>query len=229
MKKLIITLALIAAAVSANAQVGIIAGVSTTNNDMKDAYENYSAINQYHVGVTAKIPLFLGLAIQPSVIYDVKGATIKEFGSGEVVSGQSFSETGYLEIPIQLQWGIDIAGIARPYVFAEPFVGYSLTMKRMKLANINVGELIDLSAKSDWENVDLQADKFDKSRMIYGCGVGAGVEVFKHFQLSARYVWNMGALYNEDGKTNFTSLKDSIDSMKAESSNGIRVSLAIMF
>lgn len=228
MKRIITILAAMALAVSASAQVGIIGGVATPSNDIKQAYENFNAMDQYHIGITAKIPLFIGLAIQPSIIYDVKGATVANLVLGDVELGQAFSKTGYVEIPLQIQWGIDIADVVRPFVFAEPFVGYSVTMKKLDLTSLKVGELFNVSRKEDWQDVDLPFDKFDKTRLIYGCGIGAGVEVFKHFQLSARYVWNMGGLYDENGKSTF-NLEESVNTMKNKDSNGIRISLAIMF
>lgn len=228
MKRIITVLAAIVLAVSASAQVGIIGGVATPSNDMKEAYDNFNAMDQYHIGVTAKIPLFLGLAIQPSIIYDVKGATVANIVLGDVAEGQAFSKTGYVEVPIQIQWGINIANVVRPFVFAEPFIGYSVTMKKVDLGGLKIGELFNVSKDADWQDVDLSLDKFDKTRLIYGCGVGAGVEVFKHFQLSARYVWNMGGLYDENGKSTF-NFDEAVDTMKNQDSNGIRISLAILF
>lgn len=227
MKKIIIALAAVMMAVSAHAQVGFIGGLATPSNDIKEAYSDFGALDQYHIGVTAKIPLFLGLAIQPSVIYDVKGATIANFVNKEVEEGQAFSKTGYVEIPVMVQWGINIANVVRPFVFAEPFVGYSVTMKKLNFGD-KIGQLFDASKDAEWQDVELNNDKFDKTRLIYGAGVGAGIEVFKHFQLSARYIWNMGALYDSEGKSTF-DFNGTVETMKSQSSNGIRISLAILF
>lgn len=227
MKKLFIIMAAFCIAASANAQVGIIAGVSTPGNDIQKAYDNYSAIDQYHAGLTIKIPLVLGFAVQPSVIYDVKGATIEQYQTAGVKS-ETFSKTGCIEVPVQLQWGIGIAGLARVYGFVEPYIAYGVNMEKLSNFSVDLGA-IDINKNTDWEKVELNNEVFDKTRLMYGAGAGAGVEVLNKVQLSARYVWNMGYLFNEEGELNFTSVDDTVNTMKSTNSNGIMVSLAFLF
>ncbi len=235
MKKLLTVLAALVIAASAHAQFGIIAGVTSPSQDLKTAYENYSAIDQYHAGITVKIPLFLGLAIQPSIMYSVQGTPIKDIASGsssESGSGDgSGSETGesegngefaiakngYIQVPVQLQWGIDVGGVARVYAFAEPYVGYRVDETTFKFEEGETPE------KKDW---DFQ------NRLNYGVGAGLGVEVLKHIQLSARYVWNMGQLLDENGKVtvNGSEAVETVKTgLKEGSNNGIKVSLAFLF
>ena len=240
MKKLFTVLAALVIAASAHAQFGIIAGVTSPSQDLKTAYENYSAIDQYHAGITLKIPMFLGLAIQPSIIYNVQGTPIQDLtkggttdtgeGSGEG-SGESTGEggeaaegngefaiakSGYIEVPVQVQWGLTIGGVARAYAFAEPFVGYKIDETTFKFDE-------ESPAEKDW---DFQ------NRLNYGVGVGVGAEILKHIQLSARYVWNMGQLLDENGKVNING-KEATETvkngLKEGSNNGIKVSLAFLF
>ena len=235
MKKLLTVLAALVIAASAHAQFGIIAGVTSPSQDLKTAYENYSAIDQYHAGITVKIPLFLGLAIQPSIMDSVQGTPIKDIaagGSSDSGSGDgSGSETGesegngefaiakngYIQVPVQLQWGIDVGGVARVYAFAEPYVGYRVDETTFKFAEGETPE------KKDW---DFQ------NRLNYGVGAGLGVEVLKHIQLSARYVWNMGQLLDENGKVTVNG-NEAVETVKTGlkegSNNGIKVSLAFLF
>jgi hypothetical protein len=235
MKKLLTVLAALVIAASAHAQFGIIAGVTSPSQDLKTAYENYSAIDQYHAGITVKIPLFLGLAIQPSIMYSVQGTPIKDIASGsssESGSGDgSGSETGesegngefaiakngYIQVPVQLQWGIDVGGVARVYAFAEPYVGYRVDETTFKFEEGETPE------KKDW---------YFQNRLNYGVGAGLGVEVLKHIQLSARYVWNMGQLLDENGKVtvNGSEAVETVKTgLKEGSNNGIKVSLAFLF
>ena len=235
MKKLLTVLAALVIAASAHAQFGIIAGVTSPSQDLKTAYENYSAIAQYHAGITVKIPLFLGLAIQPSIMDSVQGTPIKDIaagGSSDSGSGDgSGSETGesegngefaiakngYIQVPVQLQWGIDVGGVARVYAFAEPYVGYRVDETTFKFVEGETPE------KKDW---DFQ------NRLNYGVGAGLGVEVLKHIQLSARYVWNMGQLLDENGKVTVNG-NEAVETVKTGlkegSNNGIKVSLAFLF
>lgn len=213
MKKLFVILAALTIAASANAQVGIIAGLTSPSSDFQEAVDNYSAINQYHVGLTLKIPFILGLAIQPSLVYSVKGAAIETIATG-VDAG--FAETGNLELPVMVQWGLTIGDLARAFVFAEPFVSYMVDEQTFDLKG-------DKLAEKNW-------DEFN--RLQYGAGVGAGVEILNHIQLSARYVWNMGNLLSEDGKTNFkwdTAVGTVKTGLQDKSNNGIKVSLAFLF
>ena len=238
MKKLLTVLAALVIAASAHAQFGIIAGVTSPSQDLKTAYENYSAIDQYHAGITVKIPLFLGLAIQPSIMYSVQGTPIKDIaagggsgsGSGESTGTEStgtetsesegefsIAKTGYIKIPVQLQWGLEVGGVARVFAFAEPYVGYMVDENTFKFDENETPET------KDW---DFQ------NRLNYGVGAGLGVEVLKHIQLSARYVWNMGQLLDENGKVQVNG-KEATETVKTGlkegNNNGIKVSLAFLF
>ena len=234
MKKLFTVLAALVIAASAHAQFGIIAGVTSPSQDLKAAYENYSIIDQYHVGATVKIPLFLGLAIQPSIVYSAQGTPIKDIaagsgsssgegggestgeGGGEESGDFSIAKTGYLQVPVQLQWGLTIGGIARVYAFAEPYVGYMVDEK-----TFNFDE--ETPEEKDWDF---------NNKLNYGVGAGLGVEVLKHIQLSARYVWNMGNLLDENGQVTVNG-KEATETvkngLKAGSNDGIRFSLAFLF
>lgn len=217
MKKLLTVFAALVLAVSAHAQFGIIAGVTSPSNELKEAYENYSLIDQYHAGITVKIPLLLGFAIQPSLIYDVQGRTIEDFTAGaEVAPEKSFSKVGSIQLPIQVQWGLGIGGIGRVYAFAEPYVGYMVDETTF---NFDGQKLED----KDWQF---------NSRLTYGAGVGVGVEVLKHIQVSARYIWNMGNLLDADGNVTVNG-DEAIETVKKglneKTNNGIKVSLAFLF
>jgi len=213
MKKLIVLLAALSIAASASAQVGIIAGLTSPSSDVKEAVDNYSAIDQYHVGLTLKMPLFLGLAIQPSLVYSVKGATVADTLTGV---DNSFDKTGNIELPIMVQWGLTIGDIARAFVFAEPYLSYMVDAETFNLQGEKLGS-------KDWDAYN---------RLQYGAGVGIGAEVLGHIQLSARYIWNMGNFLSEDGKTNFkwdTAFGTVKGGLEDKTNNGIRVSLAFLF
>ena len=104
-----------------------------------------------------------------------------------------------------MQWGINIAGAVRPYGFVEPFVGYGITNEE-KISNFT-GE----NSKDAWDNV--------KNRLEYGVGVGFGVEVLSHLQVSVRKFWNIGNLYDENGET-FKTFKEAINKGAETVENG---------
>ena len=202
MKKFLVVIATLLIAVSAHAQFGIVAGVTSSKTNLKDAIADAQNITQYHVGVTYKMDLGL-LAIQPSIIYNMKGTKLN---IAELTSTELDFKTGYIEIPVQLQVGLNL-GVARIYGFAEPFIGYAIS---------NAATLSGQDLKADWDNV--------KSRLEYGVGLGIGVELIKHVQVSAKYFWNMGDMY---GTTlSFAGITKTIGEQKA---SGIAASVALLF
>lgn len=204
MKKLVIALAAAFIAIGASAQAGITAGLTSTSTNFDEAWANAKEVTQYHVGVSFKLPLPFGLAVQPSVIYNVKGATLEDTATDGNLKSIDY-KTGFLEVPVQVQWGINIAEVVRPYIFAEPFVGYGITNEE-KLSNFT-GE----NSKEAWDNV--------KNRLEYGVGVGFGVEVLDHLQVSVRRFWNIGNLYDENGAA-INSFKDALNQGAETVENG---------
>ena len=119
--KRIITLVAVAAAslfmaARAHAQFGIVGGITSSKTELTTA-EDVKSMSLYHAGVTYKVDLGAGFAIQPSVLYQVKGASLGELNSS---SSEDFKvKTGYVEVPVGLQWGPDLM-VFRPFVMAEP-------------------------------------------------------------------------------------------------------------
>ncbi|MGN0195350.1 MAG: porin family protein [Candidatus Cryptobacteroides sp.] len=220
MKKIILSAVLaIATAVVASAQIGstrfgVTAGfTSSSASSIKDL--DMKSVSQYNVGVTLEIPLIAGLTIQPGLVYQVKGASLDVVAS-DITGAVSTVDTkvGYLEVPVQVQYGLDLL-LLRPYVFAEPFVGINVNPKTdFKLASITNS---------------FKGDDTYTSRLEYGLGVGAGVEVWK-LQLSVRYFWNFGNLFDENGKLNDVA-GEVAESVFKENTNfkGLTINLAYFF
>ena len=204
MKKLIVVVASLLVAVSAYAQFGVVAGVTSSKSDIKSAIADVNNISQYHVGVTYKMSLG-AFAIQPSILYNMKGTKMNIAESSSI---ELDYKTGYIEIPVQLQLGLNL-GLARLYGFAEPFIGYAIT---------NAATLSGQDLKADWNNV--------KNRLEYGVGLGAGVELIKHVQVSVRYFWNLGDMYGVELKDMIPTATATIGSSKA---SGIAASVALLF
>lgn len=203
MKKAIIAIAaLFIAFTSANAQFGVVAGLTSSSSNIEEAAESIKSVNMYHVGVTYKIGIGNMLAVQPALIYNVKGSRLDALAGVEDIN----FKTGYLELPVQVQLGFGVGSLARVYGFAEPFVGLAITNKT------KFGEIVD----KGWDNL---AQKFE-----YGVGLGAGVELFRHLQVSVKYFWNLGDVYGADIK--FGDVAADIASSKC---NGIAASVAFLF
>lgn len=205
MKKFIVIVASLLIAVSAHAQFGVVAGITSSSSNLKDAVADVQAqnITQYHVGITYKLDLGL-IAIQPSILYNMKGTKLNVANIGAT---ELDYKTGYVEVPVQLQAGLNL-GVARIYGFAEPFVGYAITNQ--------VNSSLAKDPQSTWNNI--------KSKLEYGVGLGVGVELIKHVQVSAKYFWNMGSMYGTN--IDFAGVKSTIAEQKA---SGIAASVAILF
>ena len=204
MKKFIVIVASLLIAVSAHAQFGVVAGITSSKSNLKEAWADVKNITQYHVGLTYKLDLGL-LAIQPSILYNMKGTKL-DVASADVKAAELDYKTGYIEVPVQLQLGLKL-GVARIYGFAEPFIGYAIT---------NSATLGGTDLKANWENV--------KNRLEYGVGLGAGVELIKHVQVSVKYFWNMGEMYGTN--ISFAGITQTISEQKA---SGIAASVALLF
>ena len=207
MKKLIVIVASLLIAVSAHAQLGVVAGITSAQtkfDNVDAAIAEAQNATQYHVGVAYKLALGNLIAIQPAILYNVKGSKVSAVGG----LGDFDFKSGYLEIPVQLQVGIGLGDLARVYALAEPFVAMAITETTVK------GALKD--QKIEWDDF---ADKVE-----YGFGVGAGIELIKHVQVSARYFWNMGGA--KDANINLNDVKDIVTNKKA---NGVMASVVLLF
>lgn len=236
MKKIFAVLAsLVLGVVAANAQVGIIAGVTSTTTDINAAQEALKAgdITLYHIGLTSKFDLG-AIAIQPSLIYNVKGTQLSEVKGTEDVDLTKYKadfKTGFLELPVQLQVGLNLGGF-RPYVFAEPFVGIAITNEFSKSFETALGtETTEKSdASTQWDNIGSDI----KDRLEYGVGAGVGIDLLNSLQISVRYYWNMGQLYEGDSTrfkddTAASAVNGLIDTMKNQKCTGIMASVAFFF
>lgn len=218
MKKMFLAAVAVVAAMSmglnANAQVrlGILGGITSSDANVDVKNFDTQNVDLYHAGIAIKASLPFGFAIQPQVMYQVKGASLSELTSGSDVDLNTFeTKVGYVEVPVQIQWGPDLM-ICRPYVFAEPFVGYAL--------NLKVNDANDVI--NDFKELNM-------NRFEYGAGLGVGLEIWK-FQLSAKYFWNFGEITGEAkdlGNTFVDSVKDAFSNKSSFS--GVSATLVLFF
>ena len=199
MKRLIVIAVALLTAVTASAEgFGIVGGYTSSSLKMQEMSFKSSA--GIHAGVAYNLPLGAGFNLQPMLLYNVKGYNWE--GSNTDALKEQAGKFGYVELPVQLQWGPDLL-LLRPYLLAEPFVGYAVTGSKV----INSER-----AKADWSNM--------KSRVEYGVGVGAGVEVYNRVQVSFKYYWNF-----EDA----TQWSDITDKVKGKGFSGLLFTAGIFF
>lgn len=156
--------------VSAQVNFGVIGGATFSTTNVKEF--NEGTMTQYHAGLTLRVKLPAGFSIQPSLLYQVKGANV-------AVGGVSASTTvGYLELPVSFQWGPDLI-LFRPFLDVTPFAGYGLNNKSWSQAFEDI--------RDSWNDVN---------RWEYGVGTGLGFDIWK-FQVIARYNWNLSSFSDE--------------------------------
>ncbi len=231
MKKIIIVLAALALMVPASAQglkladgihYGVVGGFTSSGTNIKDFSPKHIAL--YHAGITAKFNLGIGFAIQPSLIYQVKGVKLSDMQLGDEFVHQFDYKLGYLELPVNIQWGPDLMAF-RPYAFVEPFIGYAVNNDLIeKIKTEDPTDLNQEKVKNGWKEYGLK-------RFEYGLGLGAGFE-FWRIQLSAQWFWNFGNLYDNDTeRVDGNRIAQNIRHAFTEKKNfqGVKVSLAILF
>ena len=202
MKKILtLIVALVAASTVAHAQFGIIGGLNFSNAKFDNTSQFIDAAKNatlFHAGVAFKMGLPLGFALQPELTYQMKGAKLEEFKGSELNY-----KNGYIELGAGVQWGPDLL-VARPYVFAEPFIGYLVNPDK------TISNAKDVTSKLE-----------------YGIGLGAGVEVLKHIQVSVQWFRNLGNVVDTNAQKITTTDWEKIKDLK--SYQGVRLSLGIFF
>lgn len=201
-----------------SARLGVTGGFTSSDSNA-DIFKT-SSYSLYHAGITFEYPIAAGFAVQPAIMYQVKGATLdglKDTSFGELAGSISRlgTKVGYVEIPVQLQWGPDLLAF-RPYVFAEPFIGFAVnTANKMTVASVSADPIKDFGAAAI-------------KRLEYGVGFGAGLE-FSRFQISGRYFMNFGSLYNESGELAPVGETIKLAYKNGRNFNGFSLSVAVFF
>ncbi len=179
MKKILLTVVslLILSVGASYAQFGIVGGLTSSTISIKDF--NPAKVNTFHMGVAYKAKIGDFFALQPELLYQVKGGTFDENGSVSSTANSIDFNVGYVEVPVQIQGGVDL-GFFRPYAFVEPFVGMAINAKEL-------GEAAQNKALKD----------FNFNKVEYGLGVGVGLDLL-FLQVAAKYFWNFGDIEGTD-------------------------------
>ncbi|MDD2539179.1 MAG: porin family protein [Bacteroidales bacterium] len=204
MKKHLIALTLmLCMGTAALAQGSFVVKAGLNFNKMQDIKidnleQSWNSQTGFHVGIGGqyRIPL-VGLSFQPEILY----SRIRTDIIGEVGQDSYGFRMDYIDIPLNVQWGINILFL-RPYVFAAPYIRYA----------VSKGDLL--------EHVEWQ----DLNRLDYGLSLGAGLEIWK-LQVSGKYSWSFGQLAPGG------SLHIDSDDWKLDDANmrGFELSVAFLF
>jgi len=197
-------------ALTASARGGFLvkAGLSNSNMDLnKDVAEVISDdvfsgaffknFTGYHVGVGYRTGTWSGLRFQPELLYNVRGTRVDDATNWTM---------GYLEMPLNLQWGLDLI-VMRPFIQVAPCIGYDFMNKTTASPAGNA----------------LGTVTTDANRLEYGFSVGGGLDILNSFQLSVNYNWNFGPV------ANLTAYKDEVAGIERKKARCLQISLAYIF
>lgn len=175
MKRLAMVLAglLLLGSLTANAQEGALvvkAGYNYASLALDQNVTVQDMINGrsgWLLGVGYQTEVAKGFSFQPEVVYKVTGYQLSDAADLRL---------GYLEVPLNVQWGPDLL-IARPFLFAGPYFGFKVTNTvKGTVSETTANDVIDGLKKTEW-----------------GLGIGIGVNFFK-FQIAGKYNWNFGRI-----------------------------------
>lgn len=210
MKKLFLTLALVFATLaSANAQFGVIGGWTSSNAKVDGSWKpDTKSMSLYHLGVAYKIKMGPLFAAQPELSYQVKGAVLNDNISTLSTRG------GYVELGLGMQLGVDLL-VFRPFFLFQPFIGYQV------YGNEDL-QVFGLSSSVPHNQLKDAKNKFEG-----GFGVGGGLELMNHFQITVQWFKNIGQLY-DGGK--FNDYADVLSGLKdVKNYSGVKITLGMFF
>ena len=204
MKKLAVVVAALFAALSLHAQVGVLGGFTSSQTKFSGEGFNPSSVSLYHAGVFYRWDIGAGFVLQPALSYQMKGARLQPVAQEEVTRSLN-TRTGFAELSCGIQWGLDLM-LFRPFIVAEPFVGYAI------------------SDNDHWKMNGA------KNKLEFGFGVGGGLEIAHHLQVSAQYFMNIGKLFKDDA-LNTSAAEESVKAAfkGIDNYHGLKITLGVIF
>lgn len=167
---------------------GVTAGLNFQTLGSNDYKNNLG----YKAGVAVQANLPAWFSIQPELLFHVKSAKL---------SKENMLGFGYLELPVNIQWGpwFDEDQRFRAFIQAAPYVGFAISK--------------DKSLNLDWTDIN---------RFEYGAGIGLGFTAMV-FNVSAMYNYSFGSIakFNAD-----KSFRDLVADRKF---SGFTLSVSILF
>ena len=166
MKKLLLSIAILASGLTINAQeikFGAKAGLNISN--FSGDVENNDARTSFHIGAVAEIEISDKFSVQPELIYSAQGSTTSDLGVDITAA------VDYLNVPVMAKYYV-AEGFS---LEAGPQIGFLMSAK-MKAESGGDSEEIDV--KDDLKSID------------FGINFGAGYKLENGLNFSARY--NLG-------------------------------------
>ena len=166
----LVATAMLFTANSTQAQVkfGLKGGLNVTNMSLNEDVFNTENQTGFFIGPTLKFTLpIVGLGIDASALYDQREAKVSgEVGNEQKTIEERSMKSKYVNIPINLRYGVGLGSLANVFMFAGPQFGFNVGDKEQSLVD---GKTWQLSSST------------------FSVNVGAGFTIANHLQLSANY------------------------------------------
>jgi hypothetical protein len=182
MKKIVLSMLVVTAFATANAQVNIMVkgGITVANVTGRDA-EGTKSLAGFNGGIQAAVKLVPSFYIKPELSFSAQGAKVPveiQGDGGQATTMEGKTHLNYLNLPLQVEYMRN-----RFFVEAGPKLGYLLSAKLK-----GVGETADL--KEDFKKID------------FGAVVGAGYVSKWNIGISARYEHGFSSIAKQyEGET----------------------------
>jgi hypothetical protein len=202
MKKiLLVSLVMLLAVSVAFSQFGIKGGINLANflgddkshdlgNNMKLDPTNRHGLAG---GISYRIGLIAGLAIQPEVMYIQKGAVYEENISQGIytINDKTTDKIDYIDIPVLVKFNFPIP-VFSPYIEGGVSYGILLSAKEKSERSSNVPGMASRSDEIDFK------DGVTKNDLSWIVGVGFDLFIL---DINARYIIGTKRLYKDDSET----------------------------
>jgi len=144
-------------------------------------------------GISYRIGLIAGFAIQPEVMYVQKGAIYTISGSQGIYTAESKTtyKFDYIDIPILVKFNLPLP-VFSPYIEGGVSYGILLSAKQKEEHSSNVPGDVSTSNETDIK------DEITKNDLSFIVGVGFDLVIF---EIDARYVIGTKRLHKDDPNT----------------------------
>lgn len=203
MKKIIVIAAAALVSVAAFAQkknplpFNVTAGYlqsTATYQTKPEADVNYTQSNGFFAGLGFEYTIIKGLSIAPGVYYeyiyssDASSTNIGEFGT---ISGTTTLKEHYINFPLTLNFGYEIAPGIRLFAFGGPTFSLGIDSKTYVQGNATFGS-INLNTGDEINNyTDEDGNPTSYSPADLLLGIGAGADYNDKLRVFVGYDWGM--------------------------------------
>jgi hypothetical protein len=193
MKKIILTLALVAAAAtSAMAQFSV--GAGYLNQNVKSTYTSGSSTSTsntgaqgFYVGADAAYNLGYGVSVVPGIYYGYLGNDSASSVAG-LVGAEGSTKSHYIAVPVNFKYGIGLGDLLNVFAYAGPQFELGVSSKTTYTAVV-----LGQSASSTVDNYS--GDDSHLNRFNISLGAGIGVDVAEMVRVNFGYHYGLLNMY----------------------------------